>query len=199
MIWITTICLLLVFAWLLFNGLNERRWVKAHSHDESVSSDEGLLYNLSSRTNSGTTGGGTSGGDEQSLFGRTVARVSESSAKFDQRLREKINTASNDSASGDDANAGNFVARTTRKVAQRSDDLGKLVAERAKSMTSDEGVFGNMSGKVSSGVTRARAGAKKAAADGEDLMTRISKKVGAKVNEFDDKVIKSAKKSSQND
>lgn len=197
MIWITTICLLLVFAWLLFNGLNERRWVKAHSHDESVASDEGLLYNLSARKNSGTAEGGTASADEQSLFGRTVARVSESSAKFDQRLREKINTASNDPASGpdDDATAGNFVARTTRKVAQRSDDLGKLVAERAKSMTGDEGVFGNMSGKVSSGVERARTGARKAAADGEDLMTRISKKVGAKVNEFDDKVVKSIKKS----
>jgi len=53
MIWITTLCLLAVFAWLLFNGLNERRWVQAHSHDETVASDEGLLPSLSSVTGSG--------------------------------------------------------------------------------------------------------------------------------------------------
>ena len=36
MIWIATLCLLAVAAWLFFNALNERRWVEAHSHDETV-------------------------------------------------------------------------------------------------------------------------------------------------------------------
>ncbi|MGK0321637.1 MAG: hypothetical protein ACI9JP_003831, partial [Granulosicoccus sp.] len=50
MIWITTLCLLAVALWLFFNALNERRWVEAHSHDETVASDEGLLPSLTGLT-----------------------------------------------------------------------------------------------------------------------------------------------------
>ena len=53
MIWIATLCLLAVAAWLIMNGLNEKAWVDAHSHDDSVAADKGLLASFSTRTGTG--------------------------------------------------------------------------------------------------------------------------------------------------
>ena len=32
-----------LIAWLVINGLNEMRWVQAHSHDEEVAADPGII------------------------------------------------------------------------------------------------------------------------------------------------------------
>ncbi|PID60651.1 MAG: hypothetical protein CSB44_09735 [Gammaproteobacteria bacterium] len=56
MIWIVTLCLLFVAAWLFFNAMNEREWVQAHIHDDLVAADKGLFPALD-----GLTGGAGAG------------------------------------------------------------------------------------------------------------------------------------------
>lgn len=53
MIWIATLCLLAVAAWLIMSALNEKAWVDAHSHDENVAADKGLLSGFSTVTGTG--------------------------------------------------------------------------------------------------------------------------------------------------
>lgn len=102
MIWITTLCLLAVFAWLLFNGLNERRWVQAHAHDETVASDEGLLPSFSSATGSGGLPGVTASAGAgltktmQSVREKTteaVGNVREKSGPALEKVKEKSGSA----------------------------------------------------------------------------------------------------------
>lgn len=71
--WIATLCLLAIAAWLFFNALNERRWVETHKHDETVASDEGLFASLTALT--GTAGAAARG--EETVIGRTYARVTD--------------------------------------------------------------------------------------------------------------------------
>jgi len=42
-----------LIVWLIMNGLNEMRWVQAHSHDEEVAADPGILPNFSDLTGTG--------------------------------------------------------------------------------------------------------------------------------------------------
>ena len=184
MIWISTLCLLFVAAWLFFNALNEKRWVEAHSHDESVASDEGLLGGFSLRTGTGQTGVNgkvsidqentrfaravtkvknqtTVWGDklieskvsearikdgeerpgsvreENTLFGRAVARVSGSADRREQQFGDKMNSSSHQSGSTDSSVGGTegLVARTSRKVAAKSEEVTQIVASGAKSLS----------------------------------------------------------------
>ena len=91
MIWITTLCLLAVFAWLMFNGLNERRWVQAHAHDETVASDEGLLPSLSSLTGSGGLPGVAASAGAG--LTKTMHTVKEKSGPALERVKEKSGPA----------------------------------------------------------------------------------------------------------
>ena len=91
MIWITTLCLLAVFAWLVFNGLNERRWVQAHAHDETVASDEGLLPSLSSLTGSGGLPGVAASAGAG--LTKTMHTVKEKSGPALERVKEKSGPA----------------------------------------------------------------------------------------------------------
>ncbi len=52
MIWLTTLLLLAIAAWLFMNALSEKQWVDAHSHDESVARDQGLFASFSGNTRS---------------------------------------------------------------------------------------------------------------------------------------------------
>ena len=91
MIWITSLCLLAVFAWLVFNGLNERRWVQAHAHDETVASDEGLLPSLSSLTGSGGLPGVAASAGAG--LTKTMHTVKEKSGPALERVKEKSGPA----------------------------------------------------------------------------------------------------------
>ena len=91
MIWITSLCLLAVFAWLVFNGLNERRWVQAHAHDETVASDEGLLPSLSSLTGSGGLPGVAASAGAG--LTKTMHTVREKSGPALERVKEKSGPA----------------------------------------------------------------------------------------------------------
>ena len=91
MIWITSLCLLAVFAWLVFNGLNERRWVQAHAHDETVASDEGLLPSLSSLTGSGGLPGVAASAGAG--LTKTMHTVKEKSGPAFEKVKEKSGPA----------------------------------------------------------------------------------------------------------
>ena len=91
MIWITSLCLLAVFAWLVFNGLNERRWVQAHAHDETVASDEGLLPSLSSLTGSGGLPGVAASAGAG--LTKTMHTVREKSGPALEKIKEKSGPA----------------------------------------------------------------------------------------------------------
>lgn len=253
MIWICTVLLLVVSAWLFFNALNERRWVQAHSHDESVASDEGFLPSFTARTGSGILGADgkvsisqenstfgravsklqektanfgdkfleskvsaariddpeqrpKSASEENTLFGRAVARVSDNAERMDQKIVAKMKTATSKmpSVPTSTGELESLVERTARKVSDKSEDVGHLIANRAKNIA--QGVGGYISesdknsvlGKVSGGM--GKIGAKVASARSsktntdEDLITRIASKVGNKINEMDGKIATAGKK-----
>ena len=243
MIWIATLCLLVLAAWLFFNALNERRWVQAHSHDETVASDEGLLPSFSrrkgvvgvdgkvsidqedglfaaavsrvqektaqygerffeSKAAAARIGDGEqrpqSAKDENTLFGRAVARIGASAERIDHKLDQKIKAASSQTShagthGGEDEG---LFARTTRKVAAKSDQISQRVAHGAKNMakgysdnraaSGDDGMFGKMVGKVSDGLDKfeSRVGSKvsqstASSPKNDDLVSRVASKVAS--------------------
>lgn len=42
-----------LIVWLVMNGLNEMRWVQAHSHDEEVAADPGIIPSRAEISNAG--------------------------------------------------------------------------------------------------------------------------------------------------
>ena len=98
MIWIVTLCLLATFAWFLFNALNEKRWVEAHSHDEAVASDEGFLPSFTQmKSKVGPDAEGkVSISEENSRFARAVAKVQEKTSKAGDYLEQKAAAARGD-------------------------------------------------------------------------------------------------------
>lgn len=209
MIWIATLCLLFLAAWLFLNALNERRWVQANSHDESVASDDGLFAGTVSRVQEKTSQYGErffessaaaarlgddeprpqSAKEENSFFGRAVARIGESVDRMDSKLDQKIKAASSETnfASNGGAEEG-VVARASRKVATSSEVMSLRVANYARGLgrnaSGDNGVFGKMTGKVSNSMKQTRS----SSADGEDLVTRLSSKVGKSMSQLDEKM-----------
>ena len=241
MIWICTIFLLVVAAWLFFNALNEMRWVEAHSHDETVAADEGLFPSFTARTGTGPVGADgkisidqedspfaravakvqettskygdkfieskvaaarignrdsrpESAGEENTLFGRAVARVGQKAREMDHKFDSKMKSTSGylrKVASDEES----LLVRTSRKVAAKSEDVSQRVANRAKSMASGYGDDGSNSdridvlGKVSGGMEKvdSKAAPKRAAKakPDEDLVTRVASKVGSKINQMD--------------
>jgi len=265
MIWICTLFLLVVAAWLFFNALNERRWVQAHSHDETVAADQGFLPSFSTRTGSGTptpdgkvsisqenspfaravgaiqsmtAGYGEkffessaaaariddpekrprSAREENTLFGRAVARVSEKVDRMDEKLDVKIKEASSQtrSSAGSAGTGEGVVARVSRKVAATSDGLAKRLANRSRSLAEDnndaddqvtttapgEELFEKLRQRVSGGMekfeaqieSKVAATRKSAASGDEDLVTRVASKVGKQINKMDEKIITASKK-----
>lgn len=111
--WIATLCLLAIAVWLFFNALNERRWVEAHSHDETVASDEGLLANFTALTRTATPTGDPSAPGEviQTPLGRAVSKVQETTAMANARFQEQRAAA----ARGEDTVIGRTYSKVTAK------------------------------------------------------------------------------------
>lgn len=260
MIWICTLCLLAIAAWLFFNAMNERQWVKAHSHDETVASDGGLFGGLSTLTGTGALDangkvsidqensgfaravnkvqqqtskygdkfieakvaatravqGDGSAADEDTFFGRSVAKVGDRVKRMDEKLDTKIKSAagmvqhSKDALSGE----GNLLAQAKHKVAEKSEIMGQKMSDLASrrqaardatnndpDATGDEGKLGQIVGKVSGGLTkmegkleeqiakgRAHVASKRTEISNQDLLGKVTAKVGATVNELEKKL-----------
>jgi len=181
MIWISTICLLAIAAWLFFNALNERRWVEAHSHDESVASDKGFLPSFTSRTGSGLLGDQekVSIHQENSRFARAVSMVQEKSAKMSDKFIESRAAAARiddeserpRSAREEDTMFGRAVAligEKTERMDQKLDD--KMKAASSQTAKNDDG-----------------------SASDESLFARTTKQVAAKSDEISTMVANRAK------
>ena len=166
MIWIVTLCLLATFAWFLFNGINERRWVEAHSHDEAVARDEGFLPSFSSvrAKVAPDAEGKVSIREEDSRFARAVAKVQEKTARAGGYLEQKAAAARGDGGRVDSVREeDSFFARASAKVGEVSGRVGekldeRLARERTKTsrdsaetgapVATDDGVFGRAVAKV---------------------------------------------------
>jgi len=86
MIWLITLFLLGVAAWLLLNGLNEKQWVDAHQHDDDVAKDEGLFKSLTNLT---------SAKDGERGEGDLVSNVKQRTADAGNKLGERLTEARN--------------------------------------------------------------------------------------------------------
>lgn len=161
MIWIVTLCLLATFAWFLFNAINEKRWVDAHSHDEAVARDQGFLPSFSSVKSavSSDADGKVSLSQENTRLARAVAKVQEKTAKASGYIERKAAEGRGDGtrpASVRDEDS--FFGRTAAKVAGASDAIGSKLDERMRKASertsrsdepgADDGVFGRAVAKV---------------------------------------------------
>lgn len=77
---LSSLILLFIVAWLFFNALNEKRWVDAHRHDETVAADPGILPDLSQ-----IFGGGDSG----SVIEKTGARLKSTASDVTSNLKQR--------------------------------------------------------------------------------------------------------------
>jgi len=127
MIWLITLFLLAIFAWLLLNGINEKQWVDAHLHDENVASDKGLFASFTALGE----------GDEEDKVGNVVANVKKKSAEASSKFGEKISEARESETAG--------------KMRERTSG----VRERVQSeMKNEDGMFNKVKNSVASGVEK---------------------------------------------
>jgi len=135
MIWLITLFLLALFAWLLLNGLNEKQWVDAHMHDENVASDKGLFASFTALGD----------GDEEDKVGNVVANLKKKSSEASAVIGEKVSDARQsdtaakmrDKTSGirervqsEVQNEDGMVNKIKNKVASGVDTVGKKVDEK---------------------------------------------------------------------
>ena len=150
MIWIATLCLLAIAAWLFFNALNERRWVEAHSHDETVASDPGILPDFSRLSARLHPDGKVSIDQEDSGFARAVAKVREKTEK----ASEKIEKRAAEARERDDGET--FFGRAVAKIGGRVNAMDDKLDARAKraasapsgSITEESSLFGRATARV---------------------------------------------------
>lgn len=175
MIWITTLCLLAVALWLFFNALNERRWVEAHSHDETVASDEGLLPSLTALTGTAATGSsdtGTPSNGQETPLARATAKLQQGSEKIGEQLKGAKQSASEmyekAKEPGGALAEGSPVNRAASKAREQASKLNQKLDEKMKSASSLT---------TGSGENGDQSILQKAAATSTDLTHKVAKKV----------------------
>jgi len=201
MIWITTLCLLAVAAWLFFNALNERRWVEAHSHDETVASDEGLLASFSEKTASapadsalGRAAGHYQGArkkasdmyerakqpdgalGEKSIAGRTFSKAKEKASQLNQKIDSGMKSASS-VKDGPSDGEGSFLGRAAQKVKASADNLAGKTNSDGK-----EGMLSKVAGKVSGGMAAVDNKLDRSVKAGSDAVSSNASKVAEKLD-----------------
>lgn len=135
MIWLITLFLLGIAAWLILNGINEKQWVDAHMHDETVASDKGLFASLTALGD----------GDADDKVGNVISNVKKKSADASSKLGEKLTDAKNsdtaekmrEKTSGIRERVGNEVSnedsmlnKIKNNVASGVEKVGKQVDEK---------------------------------------------------------------------
>jgi len=251
MIWIATLCLLAVAAWLIFNGINERRWVQAHSDDETVAADSGFLPDFSKAVAKRRVEGDgrVPISEENTRFARAVAKVQEKTAKMGDKLEARAQAARADDTrpAGSAADEPDFFGRSVNKVRQATDAVGAKLDERmrrermkgeeapaGRSIAEEDGLFpsavawvSQKSGEVGERIAeRAKRSAHEGGKDDsffaravtkvgksmekvegkldaqvasshqrdDDMLSRVSKKVGNRVNDMDERILEKSLK-----
>jgi hypothetical protein len=220
MIWITTLCLLAVALWLFFNGLNERRWVEAHSHDETVASDEGLLPSLTglTKTANPSSDGGTPGYGQETPLERAAAKLKTGSEKLGEQVSDAKKSAGemyerakqSDGALGENSTVGRLASKTREKasVLNQKLDAGMKSASSLTTASSDGSgeSFLNKAAATSGRVTQKVAQSVKNSADNlsgktnasgdESVISKIAGKVSDGMSAVDQKLDREAAKRS---
>lgn len=221
MIWIATLCLLAIVAWLFFNALNERRWVQAHSHDETVASDEGLLPNFTALTRSGkaAAGGLISMDQENSRVASAISKVQAKTTDYGDKLKTAGSKLSQSASESDKLAEGKAALGTAvSKVSEKTVDYGgKLKAAGSKlsqsaseseKLAEGKAALGNAVAKVQDktsvyGEKLKEASNKIAQADGSKLaegkaiLGEATKNVTRKSAEISQRVVSQAKNKAQ--
>lgn len=135
MIWLISLLLIALFAYLLLNGINEKQWVDAHMHDETVSSDKGLFASFTEMFD----------GDADDKVGNVVDNLKKKSADASSAIGEKISDAKQsdaaskmlDKTSGirervqnEVKNEDSMLNKIKTNVANSVDKVGKKVDEK---------------------------------------------------------------------
>jgi len=228
MIWIATLCLLAVAAWLIFNGINERRWVQAHSHDETVAADKGFLPNFATAIEKRRVDGDgkVSIEQENTRFARAVAKVQEKTAKMSAKIEARAEAARvDDSRRGSSAaDDPDFFGRSVNKVRNATEAIGSKLDERmrrermkgeeapaGRSIAEEDGLFPRavawVSQKTSDVGERMAERARSSAHEGErvslaeedSLFARAVKKVSGQMEKVDGKLEAQVSKSHDQD
>lgn len=127
MIWLITLFLLALFAWLLLNGINEKQWVDAHMHDENVASDKGLFASFTALAD----------GEEEDKVGNVVANVKKKSAEASSAMGEKISEARQSETAG--------------KLRDKTSGMRERIGSELKD---EDGMFNKIKNKVAGGVEK---------------------------------------------
>jgi len=127
MIWLITLFLLGIAAWLILNGINEKQWVDAHMHDETVSSDKGLFASLTALGD----------GDGEDKISNVITNVKKKSADASSMLGEKITDAKN--------------SDTAEKMRDRTSGIRERVGSE---VTDEDGMLNRIKSNVASGVEK---------------------------------------------
>lgn len=134
----------------------------------------------------------------ETLFGKMADKVRNASTG------ENVFTKVQDKVKG--LEAGNALERMASKVSEKADFADRKVQAQRDASISDEELreqekdsfFGRMVDKVNGISDKATAGVERkmeaAREQDEDFLTRMSKKIGGKVNELDDRAIDSSRK-----
>lgn len=127
MIWLITLFLIALFAWLLLNGINEKQWVDAHMHDENVASDKGLFASFTALGE----------GDEEDKVGNVVANVKRKSAEAGSKMGEKLTEARSSEAAA--------------KMREKTSGMRERIQSEVKN---EDGIYNKIKNNVASGVEK---------------------------------------------
>jgi len=141
MSWIVSLILIGIIVWLFMNGLNEKQWVDAHSHDEKVAQDPGLFASFSSAT--GTGSGKLEGDTNAEKFQNAKAGVKAKAAETSEKLGEKLAAARNSDK------AGQLKEKTGDLTAKASE-----MTSKAKAKLDDSDMFAKVKDNVKKGVDK---------------------------------------------
>jgi len=127
MIWLISLFLLALFAWLLLNGINEKQWVDAHMHDENVASDKGLFASFTEMLD----------GDDDDKLGNVVGNLKKKSSEASSAIGEKISDA------------------RQSEMAGKMRDKTSGIRERVQSeVRNEDGMFNKIKNNVAAGVDK---------------------------------------------
>jgi len=127
MIWLITLFLIALFAWLLLNGINEKQWVDAHMHDENVASDKGLFASFTALAEGG----------EEDKVGNVVANVKKKSAEASSMVGEKITEARG--------------SETAEKMREKTSGMRERIQSEVKN---EDGMYNKIKNNVANGVEK---------------------------------------------
>lgn len=151
MIWIATLCLLCVAAWLILSAMNERQWVEAHAHDESVAADKGFLPDWSAAAKK------LSLEDDNAPLAKAVTRVQDKTSGVGQRLGQVAHAAP---ANADDQEAAKYTGPTgadlvgsaVTKVGVNPGELKAKVKDKATASLDNHKRKPGLTGKVANNI-----------------------------------------------